>query len=84
MASQLKKTIRHCRECLAFRENGPDNTHCACLGICVRWARWRAWAKPTLAESVHMAVKVTDHQALANTRCLLEDDLRACREEIGG
>jgi len=29
MASQLKKTIRHCRECLAFRESGPDGAHCA-------------------------------------------------------
>ena len=29
MASQLKKTIRHCRECLAFRENGADGAHCA-------------------------------------------------------
>ena len=29
MASQLKKTIRHCRECLAFRENEPDDAHCA-------------------------------------------------------
>lgn len=66
-----------CKNCVVYRTR-------ACLGICVRWARWRAWAKPTLAESVHMAVKVTDHRALANTRCLLEDDLRACREEIGG
>jgi len=29
MASQLKKTIRHCRECLAFRDSGPDGAHCA-------------------------------------------------------
>lgn len=29
MASQLKKTIRHCRECLAFRDSGPADPHCA-------------------------------------------------------
>ena len=28
MDSQLTKTIRHCRECLAFRESGTDGAHC--------------------------------------------------------
>jgi len=29
MARQMTRTIRHCRECLAFRETEGDNAHCA-------------------------------------------------------
>ena len=28
MASQMTKKIRHCRECLAFRDSGADDAYC--------------------------------------------------------